>query len=125
MIYTQVIQLLEEEETRFTPKHMTDVLNLVKKEEALEMEGKIAKSLHFNTSNSTHQASDVSIKEPMAKMKNEAPLAQRPVTKPCDVKVDYLFTVDKKEHQTTSEQISPFLMEEPAGLRPTPENRSL
>ena len=110
---------------------MTDVLNLVKKEEALEMEEKIAKSLQFKSSDKTQEAEALAVKtshvirentEPLPKKKNQE-MAQKPLKKPCEVKADYLLTVDSRK-AIQSDEIQPFMVQEPAGMRPRSGSQS-
>lgn len=149
LCFDQVIQLLEEEESRMSPKHMTDMLNLVKKEEALEMEEKLAKSLV--DSGDKHQGSDTiptasnaqkfnksqeppvlisnnTAKKPVKTTQHSEQLpAQKSVTNNvCDVKVDYLFTTESRKFTSkTMEQVKPFLLEDSAaGIRPRSGSQS-
>lgn len=51
-----MVELLEDEEIHITPKQMTEILNLVTKEEILEMEEKVEKALGQTKTAAAHAA---------------------------------------------------------------------
>lgn len=113
-----------------SPKHMTDVLSLVKKEEALEMEKKIAKSLHFKSCDKTQPPVTVKTSHETVTRENTEPLATKkihevehqPLKKPCDVKANFLLSVDSRK--LTQSEIKPFMMQESVGMRPRSGSQS-
>ena len=55
-----MIELLEDEEIHMSPKQMTEILNLVTKEEIIEMEEKVEKALGQTKTAAAHIAAAVS-----------------------------------------------------------------
>ena len=56
MFSIQVIELLSDEKIQMNPKQMTEILNLVNKEEILEMEEKVEKALGHAKMAAAHAA---------------------------------------------------------------------
>lgn len=95
-IFIQVIELLSDENIQMSPKQMTEILNLVNKEEILEMEEKVEKALGHAKTAAAHAAAAAVNVALRADAKHAVSIEQIPME---DAKLDKETKPEKTEEE--------------------------